>query len=137
MQTWISNGGVLKSLKKHNIASEVFIKNYAFGIFDYYICILEDRCEIGDCPVISDLLIFLKDQNIGTDELFMICAGFKNALIKFMYDANLNSLEIQQEIIYIYEKNFEGVLKKYSKTIQDINPKAYSCKFLICCDVSL
>ena len=131
MQSWISNQDVLRVLKKYKIAREVFIKEYAFGIFDYYVCILEDECEIGDCPVIQDLLIFLKEKDIGTDELFVICAGFKNALIEFMYETNINSLEIQKEIIYVYERNFGGVLKNYTKTIQDMNKSLIVSNHLI------
>jgi len=121
MQSWISNDDVLRVLKKYDITKEIFIKDYAFGIFEYYVGILEEETEIGDCPVINNLLIFLKEKNIGVDELFVICAGFKNSLIEFMYKNNINSLDIQKEIIYIYERNFEGVLKKYSQTILEIN----------------
>ncbi len=121
MHSWISNSDVLRVLLKYNIQKEVFIKNYAFGIFDYYVGVIEGTCQIGDCPVIEKLLIFLKDKDIGTSELFVLCAGFKNALIEFMYETHINTLEIQKEIIYIYERNFEGVLYKYSKTIQEMN----------------
>ena len=77
MQSWISNKDVLRVLTSYNITKEVFIKDYAFGIFEYYVGILEERYAIGDCPVINDLLNFLKEKNIGTDELFVICAYIK------------------------------------------------------------
>ena len=131
MQSWISNEDVLRVLNKYDITKEIFIKDYAFGIFDYYIGILEERFEIGDCPVINDFLSFLKDRDIGTDELFVICGGFKNALIEFMYKNNINSLEIQKEIIYVYERNFEGVLKKYSQTILEMNKNLIISNHLI------
>ncbi|MCK5110945.1 MAG: PAS domain S-box protein [Arcobacteraceae bacterium] len=118
---WISNDDTLRVLNKYNIKKELFIKNYAIGILDYYIGVINGINKIGDCPVIDNLLKYLKDKDIGVDELFLICAGFKNALIEFMYEAKINSLAIQKEILYIYEKNFEGVLKKYSQTIQNIN----------------
>ncbi len=121
IQFWISNSDVLNILEEYNITKEFFIKNYGFGILNYYIGVIKDENSIGDCPVIDNLLILLKDKNIGVDKLFMLCAGFKNALIEFMYKVNINSLEIQKDILYIYEKNFEGVLKKYSQTIQEVN----------------
>ncbi|MEA3384360.1 MAG: PAS domain S-box protein [Campylobacterota bacterium] len=131
MQSWISNEDVLRVLNKYDIKKELFIKNYAFGIFDYYICVLESRCEIGDCPVIENLLIFLKDKNIGASDLFVLCSGFKNALIEFIYDKNINTLEIQKEIIYLYERNLEGVLDKYSKTISEVSHNLDISKDLI------
>ncbi|MEA2049857.1 MAG: PAS domain S-box protein [Campylobacterota bacterium] len=121
MQSWISNEEVLKVLQRYDIQKELFIKNYAFGIFDYYVGIVENKNDIGDCPIIEKLLIFLQYKDIGTSELFVICAGFKNALIEFLYNNDLNILEIQNEIVYIYERNFEGVLLKYSQKVSDIN----------------
>ena len=131
MHSWISNECVIKILKKYDIPTNVFIKEYAFGIFDYYIGVIENRFEIGDCPVIDNLLTYLKDHNIGTHELFTICSGFKNALIEFMYKEEINSLEIQKEIIYVYEKNFEGVLKKYYTTITNIGKSLHMSEKLI------
>lgn len=121
IKLWINNADTLRILNKYTIEKDTFIRNYAIGILDYYFGIVNETNEIGDCPVIDDLLIYLKDKNISTDELFVICAGFKNALIELMYIVNINSLEIQKEILYIYERNFEGVLKKYSQTIQSVN----------------
>lgn len=131
MQSWISNKDVLRVLTAYDITKEIFIKDYAFGIFEYYVGILEERYAIGDCPVINNLLNFLKEKNIGTDELFVICAGFKNALIEFIYQKNINTLDIQKEIIYIYERNFEGVLKKYSQTILEMNKSLIVSNHLI------
>ncbi len=118
---WINNSDTLRILTKYNIQKEFFIKNYAIGILDYYIGVINGINQIGDCPVIDNFLKYLQDKDIGTDELFVVCAGFKNALIEFMYESKINSLTIQKEILYIYERNFEGVLKKYSQTIQSIN----------------
>ena len=117
LQIWIKNNNVLKILNSYKITKEIFIKDYAFGILDYYINIINETSDIGDCPVIQNFLMLLKNKNVGTSELFVICAGFKNALIEFTFDKNINSLEIQKEIIYVYERNFEGVLKQYSDTI--------------------
>ena len=121
LQIWIKNKDVLNILNNYSITKETFIKDYAFGILDYYIGVIKETNEIGDCPVIKNFLILLKDKNVGTNELFVICAGFKNALIEFTFDKNINSLEIQKEIIYVYERNFEGVLKQYSDTISQLN----------------
>ena len=121
IQSWISNDGVIRILKKYDIPNDIFITEYAFGIFEYYVSVIEDSCKIGDCPVIQRLLEFLKDKNIKVDELFVLCSGFKNALIWFMYDVGISSLKVQNEILYIYEKNFEGVLKQYSQTLLEVN----------------
>lgn len=117
---WLSNQNVLNILDNYNIDRERFIKVYAIGILDYYIEVVNETKEIGNCPIIDELLIYLKDSKIKSDELFVICSSFKNALIKFTYDLEINSWELVNEINYIYEKNFASVLKKYTKTIKDV-----------------
>jgi PAS domain S-box-containing protein len=121
MHLWISNEGVTKILKHYKIKKEFFIKRFAFEIFDYYISILEEKNSIGDCPAIDDLLEYLSGKNIGLDELFVICAGFKNALIEFVYNQDIHSYELQKEIIFIYEKNFESVAKKYTRSLIEVS----------------
>jgi PAS domain S-box-containing protein len=121
MQSWISNKEVLRVLDKYDIAKEFFIKEYAFGVFDYYICVLEGDCKIGDCPVIDKLLEYLQEKNVGIDELFVICSGFKNALVAFTFENNISSMQLYKEVVYIYERNFEGISAKYSQSYNEIN----------------
>ncbi len=123
MHFWISNEGVVRILNKYGIKKEYFIKRFAFGIFDYYVAILEEKCDIGDCPVIEELLEYLSGKSVGLDELFVICAGFKNGLIDFVYESGIHSYELQKEIIYIYERNFEGVAKKYTRSLTEVSNK--------------
>ncbi|MEA3354708.1 MAG: PAS domain S-box protein [Campylobacterota bacterium] len=131
MQSWISNKKVLKVLSKYDIKKEIFIKNYAFGIFDYYVGVLEDKKKIGDCPVIDKLLEYLKDKNVGVDELFVICSGFKDSLVKFMFDQNISGLDVYNDIMYVYENNFEGVLQKYADSVKEINKQLNVSSHLI------
>lgn len=115
---WISDPILIRILCKYSIAMEMFVKEFAFGIFEHYVNVLKDQSKIRSCPTIDKLLIYLNQNNIQLDELFDICASFKNALIKFMYDNNMESLELHKIITNTYERNFEGVLKNYSKAIE-------------------
>ncbi len=117
---WISDSEVLSILKKHDISREVFVRKYAIGVIDYYIDIVNDEKLIGDCPVIDELILYLKNKNITASELFKICTGFKNALIEYTYDLKITNLQIEKEINFIFEKNFSGVLDKYSLSVLDV-----------------
>lgn len=118
--SWMNDEDIPAILKKYSIQTEFFIQNFAFKIFDYYICVVEKRCDIGECPVIETLLEYLKDKNVGINELFVICKGLKNAFLRFCHENGINSFEIQQEIINIYEKNFEGVSSIYVDKQNDL-----------------
>ena len=58
---WISNDNTKIVLRKYNIDNKLFLKDYAFGILDYYIDVVKDQTQIGNCPVITKLLKFLQN----------------------------------------------------------------------------
>jgi PAS domain S-box-containing protein len=114
---WVSYEAPQKILKLHNIDNEIFLDTYAGGVFDYFMGVIDGNLKIGDCPVIHSLLVYLKDRDIRADELFEICSHFRRSMIDFTYDVRLNSKDIFDEISYIFDKNFQGVLKYYTDTI--------------------
>ncbi|OIP58330.1 MAG: hybrid sensor histidine kinase/response regulator [Helicobacteraceae bacterium CG2_30_36_10] len=114
---WLSYNISKTILKQHNIEAEYFIQNYANGVFDYFMGVISGYVEIGSCPVMQDLLAYLKDREISADELFEICSHFRRSMVDFSYDAELNSKELFNEISYIFDKNFSSILKYYTDTI--------------------
>ncbi len=114
---WIAYDSPKKILLQHNIEPQMFITKYAGGVFDYFMGVISGNVEIGNCPVMQNLLAYLKDKDISADELFEICSHFRRAMIDFSYDAGFNSKNIFDEISYIFDKNFRGILKFYTDTI--------------------
>jgi len=115
--TWLSYETPKEILHLHQIPPSYFIDNYAGGVFDYFMGVIAGDVEIGNCPVMQGLLIYLKDREISADELFEICSHFRQAMVDFSYDSGLNSKELFDEISYIFDKNFRGILKYYTDTI--------------------
>lgn len=122
---WLSYKSPREILKLHDINIDSFIDKYASGVFDYFMGVIAGEVEIGDCPVMQNLLMYLKGKEIKADELFEICSHFRRSIVDFTYDANLNSKELFDEISFLFDKNFQGVLRFYSDTIyqkeQEIN----------------
>ncbi|QOY51337.1 hybrid sensor histidine kinase/response regulator [Candidatus Sulfurimonas baltica] len=117
LSQWISYETPQKILQLHNINNEKFLTDYASGVFDYFMGVIAGELEIGDCPVMHSLLVYLKHRDIRADELFEICSHFRRSMIDFTYDVQLNSKETFDEISYIFDKNFQGVLQHYTDTI--------------------
>ena len=117
LSQWVSYEAPQKILQLHNIDNKTFLNDYASGVFDYFMGVIDGTLEIGDCPVIHSLLSYLKDRDIRADELFEICSHFRRSMIDFTYDVKLNSKEIFDEISYMFDKNFQGVLQHYTDTI--------------------
>jgi len=117
LEQWVQYGSPKKILKLHEIDEKYFIDKYASGVFDYFMGVISGQREIGDCPIMQELLSYLKFREITADELFEICSHFRRSMVDFSYDAKLNSKELFDEISYIFDKNFTGILKFYTDTI--------------------
>ena len=117
LKQWLSYNAPRKILELHKIEQEYFLEKYASGVFDYFMGVISGEREIGDCPVMQELLSYLKFREISADELFEICSHFRRSMVDFSYDAKLNSKELFDEISYIFDKNFTGILKFYTDTI--------------------
>jgi len=117
LHQWVAYSAPKTILDLHGINTEYFIKKYASGVFDYFMGVISADVAIGHCPVMQELLTYLKKREISADELFEICSHFRRSMIDFSYDAKLNSKELFDEISYIFDENFKGILKFYTDTI--------------------
>jgi len=117
LHKWVSHGSVESVLKRHGIETEFFIRQYASGVYDYFESVILGLMQIGDCPVMAKLLEYLKDHDVSSDELFMLCSHFRRTMVDASYEIGVNSLAIYDEISYVFDLNFSSVLKRYNETI--------------------
>ncbi|MBN2816866.1 MAG: response regulator [Campylobacterales bacterium] len=117
VKQWLSYKTPSEILELHQIDTEYFVTKYASGVFDYFMGVIAGEMEIGNCPIMQELLTYLKVREISADELFELCSHFRRSMVDFSYDADLNSKELFDEISYIFDKNFRGILKFYTETI--------------------
>ena len=114
---WIGYSEPKNILEFHKVDIVLFRDYYASGVFDYFMAVIKEEVNLGDCPVMSKLLAYLKDREISANELFTICSHFRKSIIDFSYDAQINSKPLFNEISYVFDENFSGVLKLYTDTI--------------------
>lgn len=117
LKNWIAYDLPKEILKNHDIKPEYFIEKYGNGVFEYFMGVISGETEIGNCPVMQELLTYLKVREISADELFEICSHFRRSMLDFSYDAGFNSKKLFDEISYIFDENFRGILKFYTDTI--------------------
>lgn len=117
LDKWVSFDVAKQVLRRHAIEPSFFTANYGSGVFDYFVSVIRGRREIGDCPAIAELLEYLKDHDIASDELFLLCSHFRRAMVDVSYEIGVNSQQVYDEISYVFDLNFAGVLTRYSETI--------------------
>jgi signal transduction histidine kinase/CheY-like chemotaxis protein len=117
LEQWVEYDSPKKILAEHQIDADFFLKHYGAGVFDYFMGVIAGEREIGNCPVMQELLTYLKFREIGADELFEICSHFRRSMLDVSYDIGLNSKELFDEVSFLFDKNFRGILKYYTDTI--------------------
>ena len=117
LRRWVSYEAARTVLNRHGIETGFFIRQYASGVYDYFEMVILGQMRIGDCPVMAELLEYLKDHEVTSEELFMLCSHFRRAMVDISYEIGVNSQEVYDEISYVFDLNFSGVLKRYNETI--------------------
>lgn len=117
LQTWVADEVCATILERHEIDTDFFVDHYASNVFDYFIGVVSGQMEIGKCPVIADLIDYLKDKEIRADELFVLCTHFKRSVLHTTYRLGVNNQSVFNAISYLFDQNFAGVLKLYTDTI--------------------
>jgi len=117
LMQWVSFSVPKEILILHDIDRDYFLNKYASGVFDYFMDVIAGEVEVGNCPVMQELLTYFKKREISADELFAICSHFRRSMVDFSYDVKLNSKELFDAISYIFDENFKGILKFYTDTI--------------------
>jgi len=117
LRQWMSYDVAVGILHRHGIETDLFVREYASGVYDYFELVIRGRQRIGDCPVIAELLEYLEDHEITADELFLLCSHFRRAMVDISYEIGVNSQDVYDEISYVFDLNFAGVLKRYTDTI--------------------
>lgn len=117
LQGWISDEMCVFVLERHGIDIDFFKEQYAASVFDYFMGVVSGQVAIGECPVIAELIDYLKNKELRADELFSLCTNFKRSVIHETYALGINEPELFRAISYLFDKNFSSVLKLYTDTI--------------------
>ncbi len=117
LANWISYETSKRILLERSIEPSHFIQKYGSGVFDYFMSVISGKTEVGNCPVMEELLAYLKNREISADELFEICSHFRRSMVDLTYDKKINSKELFDELSYLFDKNFRGILSYYTNTI--------------------
>jgi signal transduction histidine kinase/CheY-like chemotaxis protein/HPt (histidine-containing phosphotransfer) domain-containing protein len=117
LHEWTSDEMCVFVLERHGIDVDFFKDQYASSVFDYFMGVVSGQVAIGECPVIAELIDYLKNKELRADELFSLCTNFKRSVIHETYKLGINDQEIFRSISYLFDKNFSSVLKLYTDTI--------------------
>lgn len=123
---WIEQPLTKVALKKNSINPFFFVKHFGVRVIQYFVDVINQKEEIGNCPVMIIMLKFFQNKNISMSDLFTICSGLKNAIINYIYEENLINKRILIEFEYALDKNFEGVMIEYNALLAKDTNKTFT-----------
>ena len=110
---WTDKKIVHERLESHFIDVEFFRTHYAIKVIEYFLSVIREENEAGNCPVIFIMLDFFKNKNLPLEDIFMVCVLFKNTLSSYVFDRYTFNHVLFDDISNILDKNFEGVIINY------------------------
>ncbi len=131
IEMWVSDSDVVHIFEKHKITPEYFSGKFAIAVFDYFLDVVKGESSIGDCPVMSSFLQYLREEDITSSELFTICTKFRQAMMMFTYIHQINTSDLANNIAYLFDRNFSGVLEAFSATIKEAERMANNANKLL------
>lgn len=117
LNQWVNEEQCSEILQRHDIDRAFFYSHYATNVFDYFIGVVSGEVELGKCPVMAELIEYLKNKEIRSEELFILCTNLKRSVIKATYTIGINTQLIFEAISYLFDRNFASVLELYTDTI--------------------
>ena len=64
VERWARQDILLNVLREKNIEMDIFKNTYALGVIEYFIGILRDVNDLGNCPIIRKILYMFADHHI-------------------------------------------------------------------------
>ena len=113
---WLKNKNVLSVLQFFSIDIDDFETSYACKIFDHFIDVVNKQAEMGVCLPIVNFLKFYNSKNIESADLYILFAGLRESIISVLFLNNLNKFELYKDVCYIFDENFERMLRLYTRT---------------------
>ena len=110
---WTQHKIVQEKLSKNMIDAEFFRSHYGVKVVEYFLNVIKGDAEVGNCPVIVEMLDFFKNKDLALEDIFMICVMFKNTVSAYIFEHYSFNKKLFEEISFILDKNFEGVITNY------------------------
>ena len=117
VNNWLHDTDLIKVLELHNIEISHFKKNYAHHIFDEYINIIKQEEEIGNCSALAKFLRDFSNKKIEISDLYVIYTHFRKSMLQHFIALKITDTNVYDEMVYIFDKNFEGLMLGYKNTI--------------------
>ncbi len=129
LKEWISTNDVKVTLEKNQIQPTFFAKHFGSKVINYALNVIDEKEELGDCPVIGVMLIFFQENRVPLSDIYLICSNLKTNLMQYLLEQNILTKDSLVEITMLMDKNFMGVIDEYINIYYTKNEKSKNQEF--------
>lgn len=120
---WVDAKDVEELLYAWQLSKQEFLDNYASGIFDHLISVLQGMQQSGDCPRLVMFMEYLANKIVSVGDIFTICIRFRHILSDVVYENYVTSEnfaaypDLIRTIHNFFDLNLRGALDSYYATL--------------------
>ncbi len=129
LQKWISTNDVKVTLEKNRIQPAFFAKHFGSKVINYANNVIDQKEELGDCPVIGVMLIFFQEKKVPLSDIYLICSSLKTNLILYLLEQKILTKKLLLEITMLMDRNFIGVIDEYINIYYNKNTIVHNKNF--------
>jgi len=110
---WVNYELVSEHLRESNVSKKFFVGHFSWRITSHILSIVRDRTKAGSCPVIHVMVQYFHEKNLSFEDIFVICSGLRQSMLKFFLEAKILDSKLFYEINKLFDLNFVGVIEEY------------------------
>lgn len=111
---WVDSESVAPVLKNIDMDKDIFKKEIASSILDYFLGVINMKERVGDCPVMRKIVETFLDSGLHVEDVFLNCTVLKNILVETLFENNFDKFQVR-EITSILDSNLHMLLGVFTK----------------------
>ena len=116
VDTWLNTGVVSQYLSNHKINIEKFSIRFAHPILLHNLDVLDGKKSSGNCPIMNEIVNYMIQKNITSQEIFIICAKLRATVFEYLFKEYPNffqNADAPIKIMELFDDNLSGVLSNF------------------------
>lgn len=114
LKEWLNSKSIVPILQNIKIDKDIYKSEIASSILDYFLGIVKLENEVGDCPVMRQLVEAFLDSGLCVEDVFLNCTILKNVIVETLFENNIDKNDIRK-VTTILDTNLHRVLGIYTK----------------------
>ena len=127
LRRWLDSESIEPILDNIHIDKAQYGVEIADAVLDYFLRIIINEKEVGDCPVMRQVVETFLDSGLCVEDVFLNCTVLKNVIVEILYESNVEKVKVRL-VTTILDANLHRILGVYTqkRVMRDKRSALYS-----------